>query len=192
MINMVDRERRVLLDEIYAYGREHGGMWNLNPDAAQFFHLMLQAIVARRVLEIGTSNGYSTLWITDALEKTGGWLTTLEVDPRKVEMASENLGKAGLRDRVDIIRGDARETIQLLERRYDFVLIDADKESYEHYLEHSLTRVRPGAIIVADNVDSHADELASFMRRIERDPWLEEVRLPFGGGQVMMYVRPGR
>lgn len=167
-------------------------MLNISPDAGRFFHLMLQSMVARRVLEIGTSNGYSTLWIVDALEKTGGWLTTLEQDPDKVAMATENLEKAGLKDRVDIIHGDARETIQQLEKRFDFVFIDADKESYEHYLTHALKIVRPGAIIVADNVDSHADELAGFLRIIEDDPWLEDIRLPYGGGQVVIYVRPGR
>ncbi len=189
---MVEPDRMSLLDEIYAYGQEHGGMWNVSPDAGRFFHLMLQAIVAKRVLEIGTSNGYSTLWMVDALEKSGGWLTTLEQDPNKVRMATENLERAGLKERVDIIEGDARTTIQDLDKRFDFVFIDADKESYQHYLTHALKRVRPGAIIVADNVDSHADEVADFLAMIERDPWLEDVRLPYGGGQVMMYVRPGR
>jgi predicted O-methyltransferase YrrM len=189
---VADQERTALLEQIYDYGQEHGGMWNLSPDAARFFHLMLQAIVAKRVLEIGTSNGYSTLWMVDALEKTGGWLTTLEKDPKKVAMATENLERAGLKERVDIIEGDARETIQTLEKRFDFVFIDADKESYEHYLAHALKRVRPGAIIVADNVDSHQHELTGFLGMIERDPWLEDVRLPYGGGQVMIYVRPGR
>jgi predicted O-methyltransferase YrrM len=149
---MVDQERSALLEHIYAYGQEHGGMWNVSPEVGRFFHLMLQAIVAKRVLEIGTSNGYSTLWIVDALEKTGGWLTTLERDPAKIAMATENLEKAGLKERVDIIEGDARETIQELDKRFDFVFIDADKESYEHYLQHALKRVRPGAIIAADNV----------------------------------------
>jgi predicted O-methyltransferase YrrM len=189
---MVDQERSTLLEHIYSYGQEHGGMWNVSPEVGRFFHLMLQAIVAKRVLEIGTSNGYSTLWIVDALEKTGGWLTTLERDPAKIAMATENLEKAGLKERVDIIEGDARETIQELDKRFDFVFIDADKESYEHYLQHALKRVRPGAIIAADNVDSHADELSGFLEMIERDPWLEDVRMPFGGGQVVIYVRPGR
>jgi predicted O-methyltransferase YrrM len=189
---VADRERAVLLDEIYAIGQEQGGMWNISPDAGRFFHLMLQAMVARRVLEIGTSNGYSSLWIADALEKTGGWLTTLEKDPKKVQMATENLERAGLKERVEIIYGDARETIDTLDKRFDFVFIDADKESYTHYLTHALKRVRPGAVIVADNVDSHASELADFLKVIERDPWLEDVRLPYGGGQVILYVRPGR
>jgi predicted O-methyltransferase YrrM len=189
---VVDQERNALLEEIYAYGQENGGMWNVSPDAGRFFHLMLQSVVAKRVLEIGTSNGYSTLWMVDALEKTGGWLTTLEQDARKVELATRNLERAGLDERVEIIHGDARETIQNLDKRFDFVFIDADKESYEHYLTHALKRVRPGAIIVADNVDSHASELTGFLGMIERDPWLEDVHLPYGGGQVMIYVRPGR
>jgi predicted O-methyltransferase YrrM len=189
---VADRERTALLEQIYAFGQEHGGMWNVSPDAGRFFHMMLQGMVARRVLEIGTSNGYSTLWMVDALEKTGGWLTTLEQDPQKVAMATENLNKAGLKERVEIIHGDARETIQQLDKRFDFVFIDADKESYEHYLACSLKLVRPGAIIAADNVDSHAGQLEGFFAMIEKDPWLETVRLPYGGGQILIYVRPGR
>lgn len=167
-------------------------MWNVSPETGRFFHFMLQVMVARRVLEIGTSNGYSTLWLVDALEKTGGWLTTLEQDEKKVEMATENLEKAELKERVEIIHGDARETIEDLDKRFDFIFIDADKESYVHYLTHALRLVRPGGVIVADNVESHASELGEFLAMIEKDPWLEDVRLPFGGGQVMMYVRPGR
>jgi predicted O-methyltransferase YrrM len=189
---MIDQERRALLDELYRFGQEQGGMWNLHPDAAAFIHFMLQAIVARQVLEIGTSNGYSSIWIGDAIEMTSGWLTTLEADPEKVRMATENIAKAGLSKRIKIIPGNAQETIQELEKRFDFVLIDADKESYDHYLTHALNRIRPGGIIVADNVDSHAGELAGFLDRVRRDPWLEDVHLPYGGGQVMMYVRPGR
>ena len=189
---MIDQERRALLDEIYAFGQEHGGMWNLHPDAGAFIHVLLQAIVARQVLEIGTSNGYSTIWITDALESTGGWLTSLEAEPEKVRMATENLERAKLSERVEIVQGDARESMQSLTKRFDFVLIDADKPSYEHYLDEALQRSRPGAIIMADNVDSHAEELAGFLERVGRDPWLEDIRLPYGGGQVLMYVRPGR
>ncbi len=190
--NVADRERTALLDQMYDFGQQHGGMWNVSPETGRFFHFMLQAMVARRVLEIGTSNGYSTLWLVDALEKTGGWLTTLEQDEKKVEMATENLEKADLKDRVEIIHGDARETIEDLDKRFDFIFIDADKESYVHYLTHALRLVRPGGVIVADNVESHASELGEFLAMIEKDPWLEDVRLPFGGGQVMMYVRPGR
>ncbi|TVR75629.1 MAG: O-methyltransferase [Sphaerobacteraceae bacterium] len=190
--NVADRERTALLDQMYDFGQEHGGMWNVSPETGRFFHFMLQVMVARRVLEIGTSNGYSTLWLVDALEKTGGWLTTLEQDEKKVEMATENLEKAELKERVEIIHGDARETIEDLDKRFDFIFIDADKESYVHYLTHALRLVRPGGVIVADNVESHASELGEFLAMIEKDPWLEDVRLPFGGGQVMMYVRPGR
>jgi predicted O-methyltransferase YrrM len=189
---MVDRDRQQVIDEIYAFGREHGGMWNLHPEAARFMHLLLQAIVAKQVLEVGTSNGYSTIWIADALEKTGGWLTTLEINHDKIDMATENLERLDLNQRVRIIPGDARTTIHELDRRFDFVFIDADKESYEHYLSAALERVRPGGIVMADNVSSHSDELAGFVRRVESDPWLEPVHLPYGAGQLLIYVRPGR
>jgi caffeoyl-CoA O-methyltransferase len=189
---MVDQDRRALLDEMYAFGREHGGMWNVGPESGAFLHLTIQAINAQHALEIGMSNGYSTIWIADALEKTGGHLTTLEADPRKVVMATENLTRTGLLDRVEIIEGDARESVETLDGLFDFVFIDADKESYPHYLRTSLERAQPGAIIAADNVRSHEDALRAFVASAEADPRLESIVLPIGSGVLVCYVRPKR
>jgi caffeoyl-CoA O-methyltransferase len=187
---MVDREGRALLDEIYAFGREHGGMWNIGPESGAYLHLTVQAVGARRALEIGMSNGYSTIWLADALEKTGGRLTTLEADPRKVVMATENLTRAGLLDLVEIVEGDARESVRRLDGPFVFVLIDADKESCPHYLEAAVERARPGAVIIADNVRSHEDELRDFVAGVEADPRLESIVLPIGSGVLVCYVRP--
>lgn len=182
---MIDPARQAFLDDLYAWGRSHGGMWNLSPEAARMLHLLALAIDAQRVLEIGGSNGYSTIWLADALERTGGRLVSLESDPRKVALATANLRQAGLLHRVEIVLGDARQTVLAQPGPFDLVLIDADKESYIHYLEAVLPKLRPRGLIMADNVRSHASELQAFLERVRSDPRLDAVELPFGPGQLL-------
>lgn len=182
---MIDPARKAFLDHLHAWGREHGGMWNLNPEAAQALHVLALAINAQRALEIGGSNGYSTIWLADALERTGGHLISLEADPRKVAMATANLQQVGLLHRVQTVLGDARQTVLAQPGPFDLVLIDADKESYVHYLEAVLPKLRRGGLIMADNVRSHAGELRTFLERVRSDPRLDAVELPFGPGQLL-------
>jgi predicted O-methyltransferase YrrM len=85
-----------LLEELYEFGRREGGMWNVGPEGGALLAWLVGLLGARRVLEIGTSNGYSTIWLARALSQTGGELVTLEVEPVKVEMARANLKLAGL------------------------------------------------------------------------------------------------
>ncbi len=188
----IDPQLRALLDEIHRYGEERGGMWNITPETGAFFHFLLQAIGAQRALEVGTSNGYSTIWLADALARTGGRLTTLEINPDKVRLATENLRRAGLLSRVQIVQGDARLTIRQQQGPFDFIFIDANKDAYLEYLDAALECVRPGGVIAADNVRSHAEELRGFVERVTSDARLEAVELPFGGGQILAYVRPQR
>ena len=190
MAAMVEQEIAALLDELHAFGDEHGGMWNISPETGRFLHVQLQLMDAQQVLEVGTSNGYSTIWMADALARTDGALVTLEMNPDKIRMATDNLARAGLQDRVTIVPGDARETIRTLTGPFDLVLIDADKESYVTYFDVARALVRPGGLIVADNVASHATALEAFIARAEGDPGLETFRLPFGGGQLVAFVRP--
>jgi predicted O-methyltransferase YrrM len=121
----------------------------------KFLELLVQISGARRILEIGTLGGYSTLWLARALPE-GGSIVTLEFDPHHAEVARANLLHAGVLDRVEIRVGRAVETLPTLENDadapFDLIFIDADKESYPEYLEWSLRLSRPGTVIVADNV----------------------------------------
>jgi predicted O-methyltransferase YrrM len=110
--------------------------------------LLARAIGARRILEIGTLSGYSTIWLARALPPDGR-LVTLEVDPSYAEVARENLAGA---DQVELIVGPALETLATLDGPFDLVFIDADKRSNADYLRHALRLSRPGTVIVADNV----------------------------------------
>lgn len=123
------------------------------PPQGAFLSVLARATGARRVLEIGTLGGYSTIWLARALPPEGR-LVTLELVPAHAEVAGANLERAGLADRVEILVGPALETLPTLEREapFDLVFIDADKPSYPDYLEWSITLSRPGTLIVADNV----------------------------------------
>jgi predicted O-methyltransferase YrrM len=127
----------------------------VSPSQGKLLHLLVRLIGARRVLEIGTLGGYSTIWFARALPPDG-IVVTLEADPRHAAVARNNIARAGLSERVDMRVGRAIDTLPLLHAErgdpFDFILIDADKSSNPDYLEWSLRLARPGTLIVADNV----------------------------------------
>ena len=117
----------------------------------KLIHLLARSAGARRILEIGTLGGYSTIWLARAVPDTGR-VVTIERDPRAAEVARRNIERAGVAPRVELLEGDAREVLSTLDGPFDLVFIDADKRSNPVYLEHALRLARPGTLIVADNV----------------------------------------
>jgi len=124
---------------------------DVSPAHARLLQILASIAGARRILEIGTLGGYSTIHLARALPD-GGRLVTLEALPKHAEVARANLDRAGLADRVEIIVGPALDTLPALDGPFDFVFIDADKESNPAYLEQALRLSRPGTVIVCDNV----------------------------------------
>lgn len=124
---------------------------DVTPPQGKMLHLLARACGARRILEIGTLGGYSTIWLARALP-AGGELVTLELSPRHAEVAAANLARAGVGDRVRIEVGPALETLPRLAGPFDLVFVDADKPSNTDYLTWALALTRPGAMIVVDNV----------------------------------------
>lgn len=125
------------------------------PNQGKLLHLLAQSVGARRILEIGTLGGYSTLWLARALPSDGR-LTTLEIDPEHARVATDSLTQAGVDELVDVLVGPAAETLDGLiadgTAPYDLVFIDADKQSIPRYLEQTLELTRPGSVVVVDNV----------------------------------------
>ncbi|GHG15779.1 O-methyltransferase [Streptomyces filamentosus] len=125
------------------------------PNQGKLLHLLAQVQGARRILEIGTLGGYSTIWLARALPD-GGRLISLEYDPRHAEVARGNLARAGLADRAEVRTGPALDTLPLLEGEgagpFDLVFVDADKANNPHYVSWALKLSRPGTLIVVDNV----------------------------------------
>ena len=164
------------------------GMPQIHVSAAQgrLLQLLARSVGARRILEIGTLAGYSTIWLARALPEDGR-LVTLEADAKHAAVARANLERAGLAARVTLIEGAALETLPRLagEGPFDFTFVDADKASLAEYLDHALRLSRPGALIVLDNVvrDGRVIDAAStdasvlgvrrMVERLAREPRLE-------------------
>lgn len=144
----------------------------------RMLRLLTEAVGARHVVEIGTSTGYSGLWFCLALQKTGGKLTTFEIDSRRAAMAREHFRQAGVDKLVTLIEGNAHQTISRVKEPIDVVFLDADKDGYVAYLEKLLPLVRPGGLILAHNVDMADD----YVRRVTSDPNLDTVFYTQGGG----------
>ena len=129
---------------------------HVSPNQGKLLHLLARMHQARRILEIGTLGGYSTIWLARALPPaaSGGRLVTLEYDPRHAEVARTNIARAGLADVVEVIVGPALQTLPRLlgQVPFDLIFIDADKTNYPEYLEWSVKLSRPGTAIIADNI----------------------------------------
>ncbi|MBI4589296.1 MAG: O-methyltransferase [Candidatus Rokubacteria bacterium] len=187
----MDRTLAAFLDEIWRSGEEHDAreterpkrMLNITPDTGRLLWILIHATRATRILEVGTSNAYSTIWLADAARATGGRVITLERSPEKVKLARENLTRAGLADRVEIREGNAAETLAALGGPFHFVFLDADRANYSTYLDLTLPKLVPGGLLVADNVTSHAQELADYLTRVKSNPALLSVTVPIGKGE---------
>ena len=125
------------------------------PNQGKLLHLLARMLHARSILEIGTLGGYSTIWLARAVA-AGGRVVTLELDPKHAAVATSNIARAGLSDVVDVRVGEAINLLPELERDgrapFDFVFIDADKQSIPEYFQWALRLSRPGTLIVVDNV----------------------------------------
>ncbi len=158
-------------------------MLNITRDTGRLLWLLVCATGATRILEVGTSNAFSTIWLADAARATGGRVTTLEVNPDKVALARANLASAGLDGLVEIITGPAADTLARLPGPFDIVFLDADRPSYLSYLELAVPRLRTGGMLIADNVTSHTHELEEFLLRVKSHPQLFAVTVPIGNGE---------
>jgi predicted O-methyltransferase YrrM len=154
----------------------------------QFLFSLVAPQVDCEVLEIGGSRGYSSIWLGAGVRHFGGRVLSLEADPKKVEAWRNNVADAGLEETVELIDGDAFETLPQIEDVFDIVFIDAEKEDYERLFQLTRGKVEPGGVFVADNVLSHADPLAEYSRARQADPTLESVTLPLDRGLELSVV----
>jgi caffeoyl-CoA O-methyltransferase len=145
-----DAEKRALavLDEMTQ------GKWYLNVTTREgrVLRQLTEAVGAKRVVEIGTSSGYSTMWLAMGARAAGGKVLTHEIDPEKIKIASANFEKAGLDDLITIIEGDAHETLKQHKEPIDVLFLDAEKKGYLDYLEKLLPLVRPGGLILGHDM----------------------------------------
>jgi predicted O-methyltransferase YrrM len=156
----------------------------IGPDTGRLLNVLIKSAKARSILELGTSYGYSTLWLADAARHTDGKVISLELADYKALFAREMLARAALADRVDIRVGSALETLPTLAGPFDFVLIDLWKDLYVECLDLVYPKLSAGAFVVADNMIHPADArayAASYQHRI-RQLEFDTILLPIGSG----------
>lgn len=181
-----------LLAELAQLGEENDSsakvrsdkLLNITEDTGEFLSVMLTALDAVNVLEVGTSNGYSTIWIASSIGAAGK-VTTLEILDHKITMAKENFSKAGLADKIDIVKTDAAEFFEKNTTVYDMVFLDAERVEYMKFADAAIDAVRPGGILLCDNAISHADEMDDFINYVKASGKFRTCTVPVGKGEFV-------
>ena len=187
----MNEARRRIVDELYALSHAHDQarsdrlerFRNVEPPTAELLGVLIRAGRARRILELGTSNGYSTIWLADATEATGGAVVSVDVDAARTALARENIRGAGLEERVELRTEDAALTLERSgDAEWEFVFLDAERPAYPSYVRDLVRTLAPGGLLAVDNVESHANELVEFTELIEAVPELTQTVVPVGAG----------
>jgi predicted O-methyltransferase YrrM len=196
----MDPTRRRFADELYAVSHAHDQALtdrlerfrNVEPPTAELLGVLIRATGARRILELGTSNGYSTIWLADAAQNTGGSVVSVDVDAVRTELARENLRGAGLEDLVELRTEDAAAILDRSgDGQWEFVFLDSERPAYPGYLRQLVRTLAPSGVLAVDNVQSHAHELAEFTSLIEAEPELTQTVVPVGAGLRLAVRDPG-
>ena len=161
------------------------------PTTGRFLFSLVAAQADCEVLEVGGSRGYSTIWLAAGVRHLGGRVLSLESDPKKVDAWRRNIAEAGLEEHAEVIEGDALETLADLNDVFDVVFLDAEKEQYERLFSLARTKLEPGALVVADNVLSHAETLGEYSRARQADPTLSSVTVPLDRGLELTTILSG-
>ena len=191
----MDEHLRKLLQEIEEHGRENDAraterprmMLNLEPASAQLLSFLVRASGATRAVEVGTSNAYSTIWLAWSLAPAGGRIISIDRNPDKHVLARENLRRANLQDRVELRTGDAAELVRQLTGAFDLVFLDADRRKFPEILQILLPKLAPKALVIADNVFSHPEEIAEYLKLISSLPDFQHTTVPVGKGLSIAY-----
>jgi len=169
----VKAEQKILDVLADLYLNQRRGMMNVQPEDGRLLRLLTEAIGAKHIVEIGSSNGYSGIWFCLALRTTGGKLTTHEINARRASLARENFKRAGVSHIVTLVEGDAHKTVTRLKEPIDILHLDADKAGYIDYLDKLLPLVRPGGLIVAHNTTNLGSQMQDYVEAVTTNPNLE-------------------
>jgi predicted O-methyltransferase YrrM len=200
-VQIVEPAVAAFVERLYAEGRAFDAgradrlerRRNLEPDSAALLAVLTRAVRPARILEIGTSNGYSTIWLADAAADVGATVTTVEIDAKRSMTARANLRSAGdprLSDVVDFVVGDAADHLRTAQGSYELILLDAERPEYVGFWPDLLRVLRPaGGLLVVDNVLSHADQVAGFRALVEAEPAMSSTVASVGAGLLLAVRR---
>lgn len=186
--------------ELAAAGREHDAAlpdrlerWrNLEDDSARLLAVLAQARRPARALELGTSNGVSTIWLADALARTGGRLVSVELDPSRSAAAGGHLAACGLDAHVELVVDDAGAVLARdPDASFGMIFLDAERPAYPDYWNDLVRVLEPGGLLVVDNVRSHTDQVAPFRALVEGDDRADWAEAPTGAGLLVVVRRAG-
>ncbi len=188
-----------LLDDLHREGVEHDAALadrrrrrrNLEPESARLLHLLALITGARRVLELGTSNGYSTIWLGAAAILADGGVVSVDTDGARLREAEENVARAGLATAVELRLEDAGSALAgSAPAQWDMVFLDAERPDYPSFWSDLVRVLRPGGLLAVDNVHSHAEEVADFRTLVSADRRVEEASVPVGAGLLLVTRLP--
>jgi predicted O-methyltransferase YrrM len=195
----VDARLEALLDDLHREGVEFDAPLadrtqrrrNLEPDSARLLHLLVVATGAGRVLELGTSNGYSTIWLADAVSANAGTMVGVDLDEGRLGEARGNVDRAGFGDAVDLRLEDAGAALSASDpESWDLVFLDAERPEYPAYWSDLVRVLPPGGLLAVDNVLSHAEEVADFRTLVTADRRVTEALVPTGAGVLLVTKLP--
>jgi predicted O-methyltransferase YrrM len=165
-------------------------MLNITRETGEFLAVLVRATAARRVLEIGTSNGYSTLWLAEAAREIDGSVTTVESATDKIGLASANFARSGLSPFIALVRDDAGRLLQRSgQSAYDLIFLDCERAEYPGWWPDLRRVLRPGGLLVVDNATSHTEQVAPFVARVTADPGFATCVVPVGKGEFLAVKR---
>ncbi len=190
----MDNGLEALMAELEQFGKDNDGsiaerprkMLNITRDTGEFLAVLVRATFARRVLEIGTSNGYSTLWLASAARAIGGSVTTVEKSPYKIDLSAANFARSGLASFISQVHDDAgRRLERSAESAFDLIFLDSERPEYPGWWPNLRRVLRPGGLLVVDNATSHPVEIAPFMALVKADAEFVTSLVPVGNGEFL-------
>ena len=167
--------------------KTHKKYWNISTETGQFLNLFIKDRKCKKILEIGTSNGYSGIWITEALKKTKGHLYTIESHKERFTLATQNFKKAGLSKHITQIPGHAPEDIPKTPKFYDLIFLDATKYEHIDYLKTLIPHTKKGTVIISDNINSHKKDLSPYIKKINSLKNWQSIELTLGTGLLISF-----
>lgn len=187
-----DHERPWTNDPGLRHTEQDQRLLAVGPETGQLISIIAKSLVAPTILEIGTSFGYSGIWLAEAARAAGGRLITMELSAAKSAQAHEMSERAGLAEHVDFQVGDALTLIEQLPGKVDFVLLDLWKNLYVPCLEAFYPRLNPGAVIVADNmIRPGGEDIRRYREAVRAKPGIRSLLLPVGTGIEISRYEPG-
>jgi predicted O-methyltransferase YrrM len=161
-------------------------MLNITRDTGQMLGVLVKTAGSRHILEIGTSNGYSTLWLAHAAQALGGTVTTVECSEYKISLAKANFERAGLHGLITQVDDEAISVLaRLPDAEYDFIFLDSERSAYPRWWPHVRRALRPRGILVVDNATSHSSEVHPFITLVESDSDFTSCLVPIGHGEFL-------